>query len=76
MFSQVDWFHNDYPVNFSSKVSTRIFGNKYFLIIKNMKFSDFGNYSCQGTNFLGRNYKTIEVSGKLTRDFYTVLFVR
>ncbi|XKL67778.1 hypothetical protein PGB90_003269 [Kerria lacca] len=60
---KVDWFHNDYPVNFSSKVSTRIFGNKYFLIIKNMKFSDFGNYSCQGTNFLGRNYKTIEVSG-------------
>ncbi|XP_065202947.1 lachesin-like [Planococcus citri] len=61
--AKVDWYHDHQPVNFSSKISTRIFGEKHVLTIKDMKYSDFGNYSCQATNFLGRNIKTIQVSG-------------
>lgn len=35
----------------------------YTLTVKNLRFDDFGNYSCQAANFLGRDYKTIHLSG-------------
>lgn len=62
---QVTWLHEGELLNKSTKFSNRIEENEYFLIIKNLKFSDFGIYTCQATNFLGRNFAKIEVSGKL-----------
>lgn len=39
-------------------------GNTYSLSIKNVQFSDFGNYSCSVVNSIGREKKYIELSGK------------
>ena len=40
------------------------YGNKHVLILKDVKETDFGNYSCMADNSLGRKRGTIEVSGK------------
>ncbi|KAK7597705.1 hypothetical protein V9T40_009930 [Parthenolecanium corni] len=60
---KVSWFHEGELLNKSTKFSNRIEENEYFLIIKSLKLSDFGIYTCQATNFLGRNFAKIEVSG-------------
>ena len=39
------------------------YGNKHVLILKDVKETDFGNYSCMADNSLGRKRGTIEVSG-------------
>ena len=40
------------------------YGNKHVLILKDVKETDFGNYSCMADNSLGRKRGTIEVSGE------------
>lgn len=74
---QVSWFHEGELLNKSAKFSNRIEENDYFLIIKNLKLSDFGIYTCQATNFLGRNFAKIEVSGKysITTIFNALSFL-
>ena len=40
------------------------YGNKHVLILKNVRETDFGNYSCMADNSLGRSRGSIEVSGR------------
>ena len=50
--------------------NTRImetFGNKHVLVLRNVKETDFGNYSCMADNSLGRQRGAIEVSGMQIR---------
>ena len=42
----------------------RTFGNKHELTLKNVRETDFGNYSCMADNSLGRERGSIEVSGR------------
>lgn len=44
-------------------------GTKYTLTIKNVQSSDFGNYSCQGENNLGKTRKFMELSGIVLRIY-------
>lgn len=39
------------------------FGNKHVLILRNVRETDFGNYSCQASNSLGGERDYIDVSG-------------
>ena len=45
------------------------FGNKHVLILRNVKETDFGNYSCTADNSLGRNRGFIDVSGKSDHQY-------
>ena len=40
------------------------YGNKHVLQLKNVRETDFGNYSCMADNSLGRQRGSIEVSGE------------
>ena len=42
----------------------KTFGNKHVLLLKNVRETDFGNYSCMADNSLGRERGSIEVSGR------------
>jgi len=37
-------------------------GSKYNLTISNLTLSDFGNYSCEGSNKMGRTRQFVEIS--------------
>jgi len=39
-------------------------GSKYYLTISNLILSDFGNYSCEGSNKMGRTRQFVEISSK------------
>lgn len=39
-------------------------GTRYTLILHNVHASDFGNYTCQAENSLGRARKTLVLTGK------------
>ena len=41
-----------------------VYGNRHVLTLRNVKETDFGNYSCMADNSLGRDRGSIEVSGK------------
>lgn len=52
---------------------TRILGssnNKYTLILRNIQESDFGLYSCNADNKLGRSSQNIELSGRPSRSVF------
>ena len=40
-----------------------VYGNRHVLTLKQVKETDFGNYSCMADNSLGRERGSIEVSG-------------
>lgn len=42
------------------------FGNRHVLTIRNVRETDFGNYSCAADNSLGRERGYINISGQST----------
>lgn len=63
---QVAWFQDSFILDPTDRRTMETRGNKYTLTIKNVQSSDFGNYSCQGENNLGKSRKYMELSGKLS----------
>lgn len=63
-FLQVTWYHNSFIVDPSDRKTIETRGTKHTLIIRNLKDSDFGNYSCVAENNLGKDKKFMELAGK------------
>ncbi|ETN67914.1 hypothetical protein AND_000256 [Anopheles darlingi] len=45
-------------------------GNKHSLIIRNVTYSDLGNYTCQASNALGKDRGTLVLSGSPTLCYF------
>jgi hypothetical protein len=61
---QVLWYQNSFLLQATDRRIMSSKGKTYTLAIKNVQFSDFGNYSCTVVNSIGRDRKYIELSGK------------
>ncbi|KAF5307420.1 hypothetical protein FQR65_LT06934 [Abscondita terminalis] len=61
---QVLWYQNSFPLQPTDKRSISNSGTTSTLTIRNVQFSDFGNYSCVVLNSIGKDKKYIEISGK------------
>ncbi|KAK7580643.1 hypothetical protein V9T40_001272 [Parthenolecanium corni] len=62
----VAWFQDSFILDPTDRRTMEARGNKYTLTIKNVQSADFGNYSCQGENNLGKSRKYMELSGRPT----------
>lgn len=59
------WFQDSFVLDPTDRRVMEARGTKYTLTIKNVQSSDFGNYSCQGENNLGKTRKFMELSGTM-----------
>lgn len=48
------------------------FGNKYSLILRSVEEQDFGIYSCNAENHLGKSSQNIELSGRPSRAVFSI----
>jgi hypothetical protein len=62
--AEVLWYQNSFLLQATDRRIMSSKGKTYTLAIKNVQFSDFGNYSCTVVNSIGRDRKYIELSGK------------
>eukprot|EP00093_Oithona_nana_P010757 10757.XXX_265016_286838_1 [CDS] Oithona nana genome sequencing. len=62
--ASVKWYKDTMLLDPTDNRQMRTFGNKHELTLKNVRETDFGNYSCMADNSLGRERGSIEVSGR------------
>ncbi|XP_023342737.1 limbic system-associated membrane protein [Eurytemora carolleeae] len=61
---EVKWFKETMILEPTNNRHMESYGNRRVLVLRNVNEFDFGNYSCQADNSLGRLSKSIEVSGR------------
>ncbi|XP_063695749.1 lachesin-like [Culicoides brevitarsis] len=66
----VIWYKDTTQLGTTEQHSQQNRGNKYSLIIRNVTYSDFGNYSCQASNSLGRERGYLQLSGLPTVCYF------
>uniref|UniRef100_A0A0K2SXN7 Ig-like domain-containing protein n=1 Tax=Lepeophtheirus salmonis TaxID=72036 RepID=A0A0K2SXN7_LEPSM len=62
--AEVKWYKDTMLLDPTNNRHMETFGNKHVLILRNVRETDFGNYSCMADNSLGRQRGSIEVSGR------------
>lgn len=62
-FLQVTWYQDSFPLEGTDRRIIEARGNKYVMNIINVRSSDFGNYSCQAENTIGKSKSHIELTG-------------
>lgn len=75
--ANVHWFRHGIPVMIGGRIGRQdsltlhnssedqyTVRSKHYLIVKNMRESDFGTYTCRAENNVGTNISTIEVTGR------------
>nr|XP_029714386.1 limbic system-associated membrane protein-like isoform X1 [Aedes albopictus]XP_029714387.1 limbic system-associated membrane protein-like isoform X1 [Aedes albopictus]XP_029731680.1 limbic system-associated membrane protein-like isoform X1 [Aedes albopictus]XP_029731681.1 limbic system-associated membrane protein-like isoform X1 [Aedes albopictus] len=61
---QMMWYQDSFLLHPNDRRTMDSRGDKHYLTIRNVRQSDFGNYSCVAENTLGRAKKYIEMSGR------------
>ncbi|XP_052902862.1 protein amalgam-like [Anopheles moucheti] len=61
---EVMWYQDSFLLHPNDRRTMDTRGEKHYLTVRNVRASDFGNYSCVAENSLGRAKKYIEVSGR------------
>jgi len=61
---EVKWYKDTMLLDPTNNRHMETYGNRYVLLLKNVRETDFGNYSCMADNSLGRSRGSIEVSGR------------
>lgn len=59
----VVWYKDDIQLGTTEFYSQQVQKNRYNLIIRNVTFSDFGNYTCQAGNKFGKDRATLKLTG-------------
>ena len=62
--SEVKWYKDTMLLDQTSDRRMETFGNRHVLILRRVRETDFGNYSCFAENSLGRQRGYIDVSGR------------
>jgi len=62
--ADVKWYKDTMLLDPTNNRHMQTYGNKHVLQLKNVRETDFGNYSCMADNSLGRQRGSIEVSGR------------
>lgn len=62
---KVKWYRDTMILDTDGRRLMEERGSRHSLIIRKVQHSDFGNYSCEAYNKLGRSSKHIELSGKV-----------
>ncbi|XP_063236944.1 limbic system-associated membrane protein-like [Bacillus rossius redtenbacheri] len=60
---EVEWLFNDRPVNLSSRVVFLPFSGRYSLMLRSVRVTDLGYYTCRAANQMGHSQEIIELSG-------------
>lgn len=61
---EVKWYKETMLLDPTNNRHMETYGNRHVLILRHVNEYDFGNYSCMADNSLGRERKSIEVSGR------------
>ncbi|GLV43887.1 wrapper [Carabus blaptoides fortunei] len=61
--AEVKWYKSKIAVPFDARVVSLVDGDKHILIIRNVRISDFGIYTCRAANELGTVEIDIQLSG-------------
>ena len=61
---QVKWYRDTMILDTTDRRLVEERGSRHSLIIRKVQPSDFGNYSCEADNKLGRSKRHMELSGK------------
>ncbi|KAK9884559.1 hypothetical protein WA026_007400 [Henosepilachna vigintioctopunctata] len=62
--AEVSWYQDSFLLQPTDRRLMSSNGQTYTLTIRNVQMSDFGNYSCNVVNSIGRDKRYIELSGK------------
>lgn len=84
--ANIHWFRHGIPVMIGGRIHRQdsintmhntsdddvqyIVYSKHFLIIKNMRESDFGTYLCRAENIIGTNSTSLEVTGRPQKPLF------
>ncbi|CAG7825968.1 unnamed protein product, partial [Allacma fusca] len=68
--TKVKWYRDTMILDTTERRLMEDRGSRHSLIIRNVQPGDFGNYSCEADNKLGRSRKHIELSGKPNRAVF------
>ncbi|XP_065202964.1 lachesin-like isoform X2 [Planococcus citri] len=63
---EVLWYQDSFLLDPTDRRTMDTRGNKHTLTIRNAQSADFGNYSCQAENNMGKTRKYMELSGRPT----------
>ncbi|XP_050067156.1 neural cell adhesion molecule 2-like isoform X2 [Anopheles maculipalpis] len=66
----VVWYQDTTQLGITEQFSQQNRGNKYSLVIRNVTYSDIGNYTCQASNALGKDRGTLSLSGLPTLCYF------
>ncbi|XP_058122131.1 lachesin-like, partial [Anopheles coustani] len=66
----VIWYQDTTQIGITEQFSQQNRGNKHSLIIRNVTYSDLGNYTCQASNALGKDRGKLSLSGLPTLCYF------
>ncbi|CAG2067487.1 unnamed protein product [Timema podura] len=66
--ARVEWVFQDRPVVTSSRVIALSINEKNTLLIRSVRASELGHYTCKASNMMGHSQQVVELSGEGFRN--------